>query len=348
MLTLRLTQHAKDQPDQLQRPGGTDRRGPGSPDGHRPLRLRAQRPGPGGPALVPGRLPAVPPGPRPDDRRARRGADAPRSATSSSGPCSRPTTTPATCGPRCAPACNETRVEIITGVQEAAAIPWELIRDPKTDGPWPCAPRCLCARPAAGRAARRTPRGRGRRPIRILLVICRPGGGDDVPFRSVARRLLEGLTEETRQTSSSTCCARPPLPGWPRCCAQAKADGQALPRRPLRRARRVHRDAEQPGRLAESLQRLSTWCSTAPRAGTHGYLLFENPERGREHASWSTARRWASCWPRPACRCWCSTPAARPTRKRPLQPAPPTAEAGPSGWPTSTPRSAPSARWPRR
>jgi hypothetical protein len=30
---------------------------------------------------------------------------------------------------------NATRVEVITGVREAAAIPWELIRDPKTDTP---------------------------------------------------------------------------------------------------------------------------------------------------------------------------------------------------------------------
>jgi tetratricopeptide (TPR) repeat protein len=30
-------------------------------------------------------------------------------------------------------------------------------------------------------------------PIRVLLVICRPRGSDDVPFRSVARRMLEGL-----------------------------------------------------------------------------------------------------------------------------------------------------------
>jgi len=31
---------------------------------------------------------------------------------------------------------NDTRVEIVTEVQEAAAIPWELIRDPKTDAPF--------------------------------------------------------------------------------------------------------------------------------------------------------------------------------------------------------------------
>jgi hypothetical protein len=31
------------------------------------------------------------------------------------------------------------------------------------------------------------------------LVICRPGGADDVPFRSVARHLLKGLNEEARE-----------------------------------------------------------------------------------------------------------------------------------------------------
>src|ERR1051326_4218448 len=31
---------------------------------------------------------------------------------------------------------NGTRVEISTGVQEAAALPWELLRDPKTDTPY--------------------------------------------------------------------------------------------------------------------------------------------------------------------------------------------------------------------
>ena len=36
-------------------------------------------------------------------------------------------------------------------------------------------------------------------PIRILLVICRPGGRDDVPFRSVASRLLKGLSAEARE-----------------------------------------------------------------------------------------------------------------------------------------------------
>ena len=35
--------------------------------------------------------------------------------------------------------------------------------------------------------------------IRILLAICRPGGAFDVPFRSVARYLMKGLSEDTRE-----------------------------------------------------------------------------------------------------------------------------------------------------
>ena len=36
-------------------------------------------------------------------------------------------------------------------------------------------------------------------PVRVLLVICRPRAGDDVPFRSVAGRLIKGLGAEARK-----------------------------------------------------------------------------------------------------------------------------------------------------
>src|ERR1022692_3453235 len=86
---------------------------------------------------------------------------------------------------------SDARVEVVTGVKEATAIPWELLRDPES-----CVPLALQVRAfvrAMHNAAQRpklpeTADG----PVRVLLVICRPGGGDDVPFRSVARRLVEG------------------------------------------------------------------------------------------------------------------------------------------------------------
>src|SRR5690242_15053026 len=89
---------------------------------------------------------------------------------------------------------EDTRVEIITEVTEAAAIPWELIRDPKTDTPLSLRAHSFVrahAHPAERPKLPQTADG----PIRILLVICRPGGSDDVPFRSVASRLIKGLSQ---------------------------------------------------------------------------------------------------------------------------------------------------------
>ena len=92
---------------------------------------------------------------------------------------------------------NSARVEFAAGVREATAIPWELIRDPKTD-------TCLALHAAAfvrsnsspARPYRPVESGKG--PIRTLLVICRPGGRNDVPFRSVASMLIKGLSDADR------------------------------------------------------------------------------------------------------------------------------------------------------
>jgi tetratricopeptide (TPR) repeat protein len=91
---------------------------------------------------------------------------------------------------------SDIRVEIVSGV-DATTIPWELMRDPLTG-------TLLALRagdfvrslpnPALHPLIPRTQSG----PIRILLVICRPGGRNDVPFRSVASRIVKGLSEEAR------------------------------------------------------------------------------------------------------------------------------------------------------
>lgn len=87
---------------------------------------------------------------------------------------------------------NNTRIEILTAVDQAAAIPWELIRDPRTDTP--LALRAPAFVRIHSQAAQRPkiPQTDGET-IRILLVICRPKGRFDVPFRSVASRILKGL-----------------------------------------------------------------------------------------------------------------------------------------------------------
>ncbi len=83
------------------------------------------------------------------------------------------------------------RVEVDTDPAEASGLPWELLRDPGTH---------TALAVGAGEFVRthRQTAGQVRLPeaagdeLRVLLVICRPGGRDDVPFRSVASRLVRG------------------------------------------------------------------------------------------------------------------------------------------------------------
>jgi hypothetical protein len=84
----------------------------------------------------------------------------------------------------------DTRIEVDAGVDSGSAVPWELLRDPVSDG-------VLALR--AGAFVRTQPQtavsvgvpepSTGGR-LRVLLVICRPGGREDVPFRSVASHLV--------------------------------------------------------------------------------------------------------------------------------------------------------------
>ena len=96
------------------------------------------------------------------------------------------------------PQLNDTRVEIAADLRGATEIPWELLRDPKTDTALALGARAFVrSHPQAAQRPQLPQTGAG--PIRILLVICRPGGREDVPFRSVAGRLIKGLNETARQ-----------------------------------------------------------------------------------------------------------------------------------------------------
>jgi hypothetical protein len=171
---------------------------------------------------------------------------------------------------------NDTRVEIITSVEEATSIPWELLRDPKTDEPLALrAQSFVRAQPEAAQAPRipRTTSG----PIRILLVICRPGGREDVPFRSVASRLIEGLTEEARELFRLDVLRPPTFRQLGNALRAAKAKGEPY--------HVVHFDghgmyAETPKTkaAAEWLKEHMPLMLSGPRKGAHGYLVFENPK----------------------------------------------------------------------
>src|SRR5215472_9872064 len=103
---------------------------------------------------------------------------------------------------------GDTRVEVACGVREATTIPWELLREPSADTPLSLRTRSFVRTISqAQQAPSLALNGAG--PIRILLVICRPGGRSDVPFRSVANRLLRGLGATEREKVELT-VLRPP------------------------------------------------------------------------------------------------------------------------------------------
>jgi hypothetical protein len=166
---------------------------------------------------------------------------------------------------------NETRVEIIADVVEAAAIPWELLRDPKTGV------HLALRTPAFVRSHARTAQKpywsppNPDDPIRILLVICRPGGREDVPFRSVAGQLVKGLTAETRPFFDLDVLRPPTFEQLSKTLNQAKANGRPY--------HIVHVDGhgtylEKPESGGSILQHLSPLILSGPRQGKQGYLLF--------------------------------------------------------------------------
>ncbi len=190
---------------------------------------------------------------------------------------------------------SDTRVEIVTEVREAMAIPWEFIRDPKTDTLLALRARAFVR--AHLQAAQRpqvpqTPSG----PIRILLVICRPSGRKDVPFRSVAIRILKGLDASIREAFQLDVLRPPTFEQLSSVLRKARADGQPY--------HVVHFDGhgvfldveklfkewkDKPNedwmKLLESLvdfdpHRFSPKAIYPQplRQGSHGYLAFENPQ----------------------------------------------------------------------
>ncbi|MFH1372836.1 MAG: CHAT domain-containing protein [bacterium] len=160
----------------------------------------------------------------------------------------------------------ETRVEIITtDVSEAASIPWELLRDPATDSPLALKAATFVRTQPQTAQRPRLPEPGPAEAIRILLVICRPYGRVDVPFRSVASRLIKGLEESSRE-SFQLDVLRP---------ATYEALGKKL--RAAKNAGKPYHVVHFDGHgTYDEISRPELMLSPE-REGAHGYLLFENP-----------------------------------------------------------------------
>lgn len=170
----------------------------------------------------------------------------------------------------------ELRVEINSGVAEAASIPWELMRDPASD--WPIALRAQAFVRVQSNPnidfVRVPPAGEGR--IRLLYVAARPGGTGDVALRAVANRLLQDLGRDRERFEISA--LRPPtFEQLQRTLADAKAAGRPF--------HIVHFDGHgvyedlNKTRWADWLKAINVLTLGGHAKGKHGYLLFEHPER---------------------------------------------------------------------
>ena len=169
---------------------------------------------------------------------------------------------------------SDARVEVATGVDGAAGIPWELLRDPATDGP--LALRSGAFVRALAEAAAPVAVPPARETLRVLLVICRPSGRADVPFRSVASHLVR-LSSGARKAFQLDVLRPPTFAQLARVLQDARVAGAPY--------HVVHFDGhgawlDDDAVAAGSAggfdsQRFSIL--SPQRSGSHGYLVFEDP-----------------------------------------------------------------------
>lgn len=189
---------------------------------------------------------------------------------------------------------SQVRVEIDTDPAEAPGLPWELLRDPGT-GAAIAIEAGEFVRTHLQTAGQVTLPETSGDELRVLLVICRPGGREDVPFRSVASRLVRGgaeriaglrlevlrpatfarLADALRQAADA---------GRPYHVVHFDGHGAYLDLNTLQ----TEKDAEPTtvasagggGQITVSPLRYGISVAGPVRDGPHGYLVFEDPGTG--------------------------------------------------------------------
>ena len=171
------------------------------------------------------------------------------------------------------PHLSSTRIEIATGIAEATAIPWELIRNPHTRTNLALSAQAFVRTQQGGQLAV-APQAAPEK-VRILLVICRPDGEDDVPFRSVAGRLVTRLSEADRSAFELDVLRPPTFAQLAKTLLRAKQDGRPY--------HIVHFDGHgtymDPKDIGGAQPSFSNHQLKGDPTGPRGFLVFENPDR---------------------------------------------------------------------
>jgi tetratricopeptide (TPR) repeat protein len=188
---------------------------------------------------------------------------------------------------------SRVRVEVDTDPGEAPGLPWELLRDPNSGTVLALGAEEFVRTHLQTARQVDLPQAAGDE-LRVLLVICRPGGGDDVPFRSVASRLVRGgadrmkglhldvlrpatfsrLAEVLRQAAEA---------GRPYHVVHFDGHGTYLDVTDLQAAETGDDSADgarhggDGGGIGWSPLRYGVSVAGEARPGQHGYLIFEDP-----------------------------------------------------------------------
>ncbi len=174
------------------------------------------------------------------------------------------------------------RVEIDTDPADVPGLPWELLRKPGSNAALVLAAAQFVRihRQTSTPVPRPEPGSAG---LRVLLVICRPGGRDDVPFRSVASRLVRGGVDRLPWLQLDV--LRPATFARLGEVLRAAADAD----RPYHvvhfDGHGAYQDATQltdpddeGGGVSVSALKYGVSLAGPIRPGRHGYLLFEDPK----------------------------------------------------------------------
>lgn len=163
---------------------------------------------------------------------------------------------------------EDTRIEILSRLPHPLQAPWELMRDPIKNIRLALQSRAFVHtldRQGDIPAARLIDTDR----VRILIVICRPGGAEDIPFRSVANSLLNGLGDELRRRCQIDVLRPPTFDRLSEVLGAARAEGRPY--------HIVHFDGH--GIFDDLTARM---LGREPR-NKRGYVLFEGPNGGDEY-----------------------------------------------------------------
>jgi hypothetical protein len=172
------------------------------------------------------------------------------------------------------------RVEVDAGV-EGGAVPWELLRDPATDGVLALRAGAFVRTHPQAAVPVGVPEAAGA--LRVLLVICRPGGRADVPFRSVASHLVR-LSRGAREAFRLDVLRPPTFARLAQVLEAARDAGEPY--------QVVHFDGHGAWLDEDTVADVAAGQALAgigpqvfslvspPRPGAHGFLVFEDPAAG--------------------------------------------------------------------